>query len=230
MGWQSLRSIWPLELAAKLPSSVRIDGFDISPDQFPPPSSRPENLHLHVHDAFTPFAPEYLGAFDVVHARFWLCIVNNPDAPVLLEKLISLLKPGGYLQWFEPLPLSALTVLAEDMLAAPATDRLTNSWHKPKLTSTYEWVEELPEAFKAHGLEVVSDDQIPMLKHYRAVWGHSMLAGLEDTASNVKLLGVEKSEEIRQWIVDLSDEFAQGASLDTTFICVVGKPGVLETW
>ena len=215
--------IWALELATWLTSSPRFDGFDISPGQIPPPSFIPASRHLYAKDAFTIFPPEDCGMFNIVHARFWQCLVNNPDTPVLLENLASLLKPGGYIQWSEPLPLSARTVCANPTLDAPAVDRLTTQGHKPKPTSTYDWVERLPEAFCSRGLEVVAADRIPMFDRYRLFWGHSQLAGLEDVAAGMEMLGVEKAEQLNKWIVQLNHEFRKGASVDTSFTCVVGR-------
>ena len=173
-------SIWALELAAQLPNTTSIDCFDISAEQFPPITSRPSNVHLHVHDCFKPFPAEFLGSFDMVHARFWLCLVNNPDAPDLLKNLISLLKPGGYLQWFEVLPLSVQAVYPMPDFDRTAVDRMVTLWHKPTPTSTYEWVEQLSDTFREHGLELIASDRVPMLERYRHAWGLSQLAGLED--------------------------------------------------
>ena len=144
-------SIWPLELASQLPSTIRLDAFDISPDQFPPTTSSPPNLHFHTHDAFTPFPDEFQGAFDVVGIRFVLCVVNNPDAPRLLQNLVSLLKPGGYLQWFELLPFTLRAVPAVDNdgneQPSPAVEKVASQWKKPRPTTSYEWVECLPGLF-----------------------------------------------------------------------------------
>ena len=187
-----------------------------------PATSKPSNLYLHVQDCFKPFPAEFIGSFDIVYARFWLCLVNDPDASDLLKNLISLLKPGGYLQWFEPLPLSAKAVHPSPDHREPAVDRLESHWHKPKPTSTYNWIERLPEAYREQGLEVIAVDRIPILERYRYIWCHSLLAGLEDTAADVKMLGLERSEALKQWIVQLDEAFKNGSYLDTPFLCVVG--------
>ncbi|KAL2038437.1 hypothetical protein N7G274_008776 [Stereocaulon virgatum] len=64
--------IWPLELSHELPGTARIDGFDISPAQYPHRNWLPANVILHVHNAFAPFPQEYVGVYDVVHVRFFL--------------------------------------------------------------------------------------------------------------------------------------------------------------
>ena len=82
-------SAWVLETAVKYQDAT-IDGFDISDEQFSPLYGI-SNVRLIIHDCFEPFPPEFLGQYDTVHARFWLCITNNPDGPVLLKNLMSLL-------------------------------------------------------------------------------------------------------------------------------------------
>ena len=80
-----------MELAAKLGPSAKIDGFDISPNQYPPEVWRPNNVHLYTQDIFKPFPEASLGQYDIVHVRFMLTLVNNKDAEPLLENLVTLL-------------------------------------------------------------------------------------------------------------------------------------------
>ena len=88
--------IWPLELAGELSPSARIDGFDISPSQYPFQDWCAKNIQLTTHDAFKPFPQEYLGKYDVVHIRFFCTLVNNEDAQPLLENLVALLSKRKY--------------------------------------------------------------------------------------------------------------------------------------
>ena len=66
-------------------------------------------------------------------------------------------------------------------------------------------------------------DKIPMKDKYRLIWGQSNLAGLEDLAADSTVVGVEKAEEVRRWMGQLTAESAQGVSLDTPWLCVVGR-------
>jgi SAM-dependent methyltransferase len=89
-------SIWVSEVAAGLPEAS-FDAVDISADQFPPNSFHPHNVKFWTHDCFKPFPDEYLGNFDIVNARFWLCIVNDDVADKLLDNFLTLLsKPQPY--------------------------------------------------------------------------------------------------------------------------------------
>lgn len=71
--------------------SARLDGFDISLKQFPPQQWLPSNLHLHTHDAFTPFPEEHLGCYDVIHVRFFVTMLGWDNLPLFIENLRTLL-------------------------------------------------------------------------------------------------------------------------------------------
>ena len=145
----------------------------------------------------------------------------------MLKNLISLLKPGGYLQWMEPLPLLVKAVHPAPGMGDPAMDRLAAQWHKPTDTSTYNWTEGLPQAYREQGLEIVAVDRTPISERYRYFWGHSQLAGLEDIAADVNLLGVEHSEALKKWTVQLNKAFSNGSYIDTLFTCVIGRKAKL---
>ncbi|KAI9692682.1 MAG: hypothetical protein M1820_009476 [Bogoriella megaspora] len=151
-----------------------------------------------------------LGQYHVVYMRFWLCSVNNPDAG-----------PGGYLEWVEPLPFLTTVYKPSPDLATPALDRHVQIFQKPYEHSSYQWVENLPNLFKEHGLEVLATDQHPVQDQYRAMWGQSNLAGLEDIV-NESIVATE-SEGIRKHQAALEAEMKTGANLDNTFFSVVGR-------
>ena len=145
-------SIWALELASKLPTTVQIDGFDVSDLQYPAPGFRPSNVKLYVQEGFKDYPAEFLEQDDI-DARFWLCILRNADARPLLKKLLSLVsmlpfvppqsrvtcftalctEPGGYLQWLEPLALSANVIVpSEGTPEKTQSEKFVKIWHKPK--------------------------------------------------------------------------------------------------
>ncbi|KAH8585610.1 hypothetical protein B0O99DRAFT_530396 [Bisporella sp. PMI_857] len=93
--------IWPLALSRSLASTVQIDGFDISDAQFPPKKWLPANVTLDTLDILEPIPDQFLGKYDVVNIRYFALSIKNSDHLGVLKSLISLLKPGGYLQWVE---------------------------------------------------------------------------------------------------------------------------------
>jgi chemotaxis methyl-accepting protein methylase len=44
---------------------------------------------------------EFLGRFDLVHVILLVMVLNESNTPSIVQKLMKMLKPGGYLQWDE---------------------------------------------------------------------------------------------------------------------------------
>ena len=74
-----------------MPSSVRLDGFDISTAMYPQKEWLPQNVSLGVFDAFLDVPKHLVGKYDVVHIRSFACIVKNNDPSRLLANLIRML-------------------------------------------------------------------------------------------------------------------------------------------
>ncbi|KAL2813833.1 hypothetical protein BJX63DRAFT_393383 [Aspergillus granulosus] len=73
-------------------------GFDISAAQFPP---TPQSIQLSVQDVFQPFPAEFLNCFDLVHVRLMVTAFPESKFQEAVENVLTILKPGGYLQWVE---------------------------------------------------------------------------------------------------------------------------------
>ncbi|KAI9646935.1 hypothetical protein NHQ30_004935 [Ciborinia camelliae] len=94
--------IWLREVAAELvdggySSPLKTVGFDISAKQFPK-TSPPENKFV-VWDMTTSFPQEYHRSFDVVHVRLVILALKVEQIKDVVQNIVELLKPGGYLQW-----------------------------------------------------------------------------------------------------------------------------------
>jgi hypothetical protein len=84
-------SIWLLDVAQQVPSTVQLDAFDISDKQFPHKDSRPDNMSFRVLDAFSQVPDELVGKYDVVHLRLWCCIVRDCNTAALIRHATQLL-------------------------------------------------------------------------------------------------------------------------------------------
>jgi len=205
-----------MELSEELKLAA-IDGFDISSDQYPPKAWRPETVNLIVHDAFKPFAEEYQGVYDVVHVRFLLTLVSSDTIQTLLQNLLKLLKPSGYLQWVEP-DMMASRIVASDPQSSTAAVEELQKMMQGQVGAT-DWVKKLPQLFKEHGLHVEAHDKIPLSNTYRYPWAQGSLAGLQDLVDDSKI----NRPEAEEFIAALNEEVSQGVSLDIPRICIVGK-------
>ncbi|KAF2187591.1 S-adenosyl-L-methionine-dependent methyltransferase [Zopfia rhizophila CBS 207.26] len=206
--------LWASEVAAALPNA-KVDAVDISADQFPPEAFRPPNLRFWTHNCFESFPAEYLGKFDAVNLKFWLCIVNDDVAKKLFKNVITLLKPGGYLQWFEPQPRTARVRGRTGGAPTPACDKLIETWKKPAAHSSYDWVHALPQLFEEHNLHVEAEDRHENPDHYMPVAAQSTFLGQSEY--------FREHPEVEKHSDQLAAEFATGAFVDVTWTCVLGR-------
>ncbi|KAL1966950.1 hypothetical protein VTN77DRAFT_3694 [Rasamsonia byssochlamydoides] len=88
------------QLEEKYPSDTPryYHGFDISDAQFPAEGDR-GSIKYSVHDCLQPFPAEHHGRYDLVHVRLLVAAIREKDYKVIVENLVPLLKPGGYIQW-----------------------------------------------------------------------------------------------------------------------------------
>jgi SAM-dependent methyltransferase len=92
---------WLLDLHKDVPNSDMhaFFGFDIDGTRFP--KDVPEGVTLQVQDVNGPFPPDWPGSFDLVHQRFGISS-SGPDPHGVCKSLLSLVKPGGWVQFVEP--------------------------------------------------------------------------------------------------------------------------------
>ncbi|KAI2474921.1 Methyltransferase domain protein [Pyrenophora tritici-repentis] len=94
-------AIWLTDLGARLPHDVQLDGLDVS---FNAATSKLAASQCYLEElGYQGTAPaELIGAYDLVHIRNFAFVLQDAEIPSILDKLIALLKPGGYIQWGEP--------------------------------------------------------------------------------------------------------------------------------
>ncbi|KAF2649033.1 S-adenosyl-L-methionine-dependent methyltransferase [Lophiostoma macrostomum CBS 122681] len=206
--------IWASEVATTLPSST-VDAIDISAEQYPPEDWRLPNVRYAAHDCFEPFSEEYVGKFDIVHVQFLLRVVDDDRAEALIQNLSSLLRPGGYLQWFEPLPYTAYVLSSDTAGPTPACDKFVQMWKKPAPHTSSDWVHNLASLFRANNLQAVVDEQYENPAYYRPIAAQSALIGLEEF--------MHVRPDLQDLQEKIGEEFQKGAIVNVRYSCVVGK-------
>lgn len=93
--------IWMTELATVSPCTYTFKGYDISPDQFLSKDSLPGNVTLELGDFRKPFPSELQGTFDLVNIRLIIISMGEGVWEETLQNVLTLLKPGGAIQWTE---------------------------------------------------------------------------------------------------------------------------------
>ncbi|TRX97283.1 hypothetical protein FHL15_002077 [Xylaria flabelliformis] len=95
--------VWAVSVAQELPNA-QIRGFDIDKSKFM--TNLPSQVELQYGDILSPFPSEFLGKFDLVHARFLVAILRKEDWVPIARNLMTLLRPGGWILWEESGPFA----------------------------------------------------------------------------------------------------------------------------
>ncbi|KAF3406280.1 hypothetical protein DPV78_001847 [Talaromyces pinophilus] len=98
-------SIWLDAIAAHL-DSISNDqapqrqyvGLDITPAHFPAPHSHPDNFAYDVWNVLNPIPEEPKGKYDLVHIRLLAAAFAKGQVAIVVENLVQLLSPGGWIQ------------------------------------------------------------------------------------------------------------------------------------
>jgi SAM-dependent methyltransferase len=103
---------WLLDVAKHSPSTYHFIGYDITSSGFPPPERLPSNVIFKTHDMTAPFPASELGTYDVVAVRFVSSVAERAEWIQSIANLMTLLKPGGWLQWIDSCNFQVYTSVA----------------------------------------------------------------------------------------------------------------------
>ncbi|KAJ5281465.1 hypothetical protein N7478_006837 [Penicillium angulare] len=217
-------AIWPLTLARALPH-WQVDGFDISGDQYPFAGWVPSNVNLYEHDTFQPYPDEYHGKYDIINIRFMMTLLNKEKYHLLLQNVKALLKPGGILQWLDPIPFNVKAIAPEGM-DTPFTSTTAAMWTKTPPDSA-EWITLNGDMVKADGYEPVAWEELHFEDFHRPIWNQCSFMCLaeiiENLAQSTDEAVVTKREALRKQLKGWAAECEQGASLDTPWFFIVAR-------
>ncbi|KAJ5834674.1 S-adenosyl-L-methionine-dependent methyltransferase [Penicillium robsamsonii] len=153
--------IWLHDLSRQFPNA-QFHGFDISGEQYPAPGFLPSNVSLRYLDILKEIPSEYVGKYDVVHARLLVQVVNQAggDARPIIQNFLKLLKPGGYLQWEEPNDDAGNRKLlkSDPSNSTEDTEKLLAGLNA-KFQTKSAWSANLAETFAEQGLQNVQKEE-----------------------------------------------------------------------
>jgi SAM-dependent methyltransferase len=89
------------DLSQTLAPTCELDGFDISDSQFPPPEQLPNNVKLQLLDAKGPVPAHLQNRYDIINIRLLTAGLFEADWEIVAKNVMSMLKPGGWVQWQE---------------------------------------------------------------------------------------------------------------------------------
>ncbi|KAL7824065.1 S-adenosyl-L-methionine-dependent methyltransferase [Trichoderma gracile] len=215
--------IWLLDVAAQVPSTVQLNGFDISDEQFPDRSSLPNNMNLSVMDAFADVPEKHRGKYDVVHMRLWCAVVQGGDPSALIRHATQLLKPGGYLQWedCDPSPHHMVMKGAEVEALYSYFARIHKAFN-----IDHSWLANLPTHAEKAGLEVVQFKMGPFSQPCVPIVTKTFLMihiGLLDAAYRAGLPFLPPREEADNVLAAALDAVKNGGSYHCTPLTLLAQ-------
>ncbi|KIM98665.1 hypothetical protein OIDMADRAFT_20143 [Oidiodendron maius Zn] len=203
--------LWLLDLAENLPKTVQLDGYDISDSQYPSQAGLGKNVSLNVLDAFGDVPHHLVGTYDVVHLRFWCCVVKGDNPTRLIRHAMNLLKPGGYIQWEDAhLGRNFIngTIAREFGQVAQAIFKASNIF--------FNWVGEIDKHARAVGLEVIDYETstfrsslVPLCTNTYLMGHLELLPGIAKL--NDQQLSVPSEQEFQRLLFALFAETKKGA-------------------
>ena len=154
--------VFALSLATVYPEA-RIEASDISLAQVPAKHWWPSNATFTVLDAFQdPVSDALLGRYDVLCLRHFVSLQPGDPRP-LIARLLSMLKPGGYLHWQE-WDLTTAAISAPEGTSTPKMQALIDYiQHPSRHTAQATWVGDLHQRVTTGdvpGVELIAYDRI----------------------------------------------------------------------
>ncbi|KAL3440952.1 hypothetical protein BJX65DRAFT_314283 [Aspergillus insuetus] len=179
--------IWPISLSLTLPSSVQLNGFDITDAQFPAREWLPANVRLEKLDILAPIPEKLRGRYDVVAIRFFSLMVKDNDVGTLLGNLLSLLKPGGYLQWIEPDISASKAVSPRPDICSEASEELMRDAAQflSDFKISYDWLHALSTTCKNLGMTNVMQYNPRTIEAIRPIFGHGTVGAYQEFSHSI---------------------------------------------
>ncbi|KAE8373314.1 hypothetical protein BDV26DRAFT_285208 [Aspergillus bertholletiae] len=208
------KPIWLTDLAGELPKSVHLDAMDISFAATPLPEMLPSNMSLHQWDVKTDVPGHLVGCYDVIHLRFFAFVIQEHELDAILDRLLKLLKPGGYIQWTD-IDISSLRLekIRPD-IQADAQVKLMDQFKGDDSRLNSAWVPTLAKRLANKGLTDVITDKREAPRH------------LALALHEVGLLATEAAAEaIKQTLDQAAKETRDGSYLAFTRYTVVARKG-----
>ncbi|KAK0662964.1 hypothetical protein QBC41DRAFT_27577 [Cercophora samala] len=214
--------IWLIDVARSVPPSTVLTGLDYNLAQSPPSAWLPPNVSMRHWNVFDPVPEDLVGKYDYVHTRLLVLVVGESKDPgPIIRNLLTLLKPGGWLQWDELDTVNMSVQKVDPGLETPALEELRAwSWAEGRL----DWTVRLPEFMEKEGFTEVRGDLFgdpPALA--RAFTEQHLLTAEEFAEGLVKLGRREVGEKYFGLVQRAHREAVEGAALCVPRIVCVGR-------
>ncbi|TGO21545.1 hypothetical protein BPAE_0214g00160 [Botrytis paeoniae] len=204
--------IWLIDLAkefTKSKTNAQLDGFDISTNQYPNPALLPSNVKLDIMDIFKPVPERLRGQYDVVHISLLCVVIPGGDPRYVLDNVLTLLRPGGYIQWKE---------VDFSMIACKAATPDLSTSHLKELMR-WMWIRQLSSIFQERGITILDDRLLEPEADIACAWTSMHMNGIKEL---VNVAG-EGPRDVLELYGQAAQEVQKGAYVSMMLVNVVGR-------
>ncbi|KAF2962934.1 hypothetical protein GQX73_g10636 [Xylaria multiplex] len=214
--------VWLTNLSTRVSPAAQLDGLDISLEATPPTEWLPHNVRFMQWDIKQAVPAALLEKYDIVHIRLLSFVLQDDEIPSVLQNVIKLLKPGGYLQWEEPDVSSFRIEKTQVTNSTEALKRLLTLSQSQDSRLNPKWVPQLTGLFS--GVGQLHDVQADV----RDAPGHQAIAMHECNLMLHELLSrttrsEAMSKELKNLMTDVIEETRKGACWAFTRWSVIGR-------
>lgn len=215
--------IWALEVAEEFPNA-EIIGMDISDEQYPPKMSWPPTVKLGYGDLFAPVPEKYQGYFDVVHIRLIVGAIYTMDKDVLMKNILSMIKPGGYIQWDELIDPTSLTIDRNLKVGYEEAKYVERMFSFSNFRPATQWAATLPKIYAQYGLDNIIGHKPPLKPSTLPHQTESLRWSCREIMSMAVKMGKPGAEkELQLAMQDLDELLASGCLCAYAWIVAVGR-------
>lgn len=214
--------IWSIELSQQYPD-VQFDCYDVTDTQFPATDFLPENISLHVHDAFQRFPERLHGTYDVVHVQMFLTIVKNDDPEPLIKNFMDLLKPGGYLDWVDVDSESVRAVQPKDTSKSASAARALAGLMKNPQDYKAGWTSRLDTHFSIQGLLNSSLEHSVINPLFTSLHNIHILMVMDDLVSSSLEPNSDRAQALQARLGQTQSEMKGGAGMLNDYVIALGQ-------
>ncbi|PHH61417.1 hypothetical protein CDD81_388 [Ophiocordyceps australis] len=213
---------WLLEVGESLPETVHLDGFDISLETTPPVGYLPSNMTLYSWNILDPVPQHAIEAYDIVHIRHFILVLDDTKAAIALDHLLQLMKPGGFLQWDEWDLYACRSVARSMSVSTDGHDELKHLTWQIIPHDNHKWITNCSGFLSDASLQIMAQETLETPAHL--AWLSqplimetilSMKAGLKNQDGDTK--------EIDQIFFKVQNETKKGIAMNLKGCIVVCK-------
>jgi serine/threonine protein kinase len=202
---------WAMEMATEFPSAKVVEIDLVLPDS---PASlghglaqQPENVAFLKGDILTglPFAS---ASFDFVYIRLLFAAVPERNWPALLDELIRVTKPEGWIESVE-----SWTTMSEPFSSGYTFTQWVNEWLRQRELDPL-IARKMPEMMRAKGLEQIVTHEVkhtpPDSQRWKQIYSTIGLAALENLRTPILAQGIVTAEEYDLVAATMRQEIQNG--------------------